>query len=114
MNLRYVVVSCKFANFSTYFLFHYITCYGFCLIQDLLAHHVIAHIGWSVVDFGLGLIVLSNGFIVHLTVDLHQTDIIEIIIDRSLEGKLLADIVAGKLVALIIYTKLRGIIYEIL
>lgn len=68
----------------------------FYLIQDLLANHMIAHIGWSVIDFGLALIVFSNGFIVHLTVDLHQTDVIEIIIDKSLEGKLLADIVAGK------------------
>jgi hypothetical protein len=53
-------------------------------------------VGWTVLDFGLGLIVFSNGFIVHLTVDLHQTDVIEIVIDKSLEGKLLADIVAGK------------------
>jgi hypothetical protein len=30
-------------------------------------------------------------------VDLHQTDVIEIVIDKSLEGKLLADIVGGKL-----------------
>jgi hypothetical protein len=49
-----------------------------------------------VLDFGLGLIVFSNGFIVHLTVDLHQADVIEIVIDKSLEGKLLADIVGGK------------------
>lgn len=66
------------------------------LSQDLLAHHVIAHVGWSVTDYGLGLIVFSNGFIVHLTVDLHQTDVIDIIIDKSLEGKLLADIVGGE------------------
>ncbi|XP_057377420.1 WD repeat-containing and planar cell polarity effector protein fritz-like [Daphnia carinata] len=61
--------------------------------EDLLANHMIAHVGWSVTDYGLGLIVFSNGFIVHLTVDLHQTDVIDIIIDKSLEGKLLADIV---------------------
>ena len=61
-----------------------------------MAHHVIAHVGWSVTDYGLGLIVFSNGFIVHLTVDLHQTDVIDITIDKSLEGKLLADIVDGE------------------
>lgn len=64
--------------------------------QDLLAHCVIAHVGWSVADHGLGLIVFSNGYIVHVAVDLHQTDIIDILIDKSLEGKLLADIIDGR------------------
>lgn len=65
-------------------------------LQDLLAHNVIAHVGWSVTDYGLGLIVFSNGSIVHITVDLHLTDVIDILIDKSLEGKLLADIVGGE------------------
>lgn len=57
---------------------------------------MVAHVGWSVADYGLGLIVFNNGFIVHLTVDLHQTDVVDILIDKSLEGKLLSDIVGGK------------------
>lgn len=38
----------------------------------------------------------SNGFLVHITSDLHTCDVSEIIIDKTLEGKLLADIVSGE------------------
>ena len=39
--------------------------------------------------------VFHSGYIVHLTVDLHSADVIDILIDKSLEGKLVADIVSG-------------------
>ena len=50
---------------------------------------------WSVAEHGSALVVFSNGFIVHITSNLQQSDIIDIVIDKSLEGKLLADIVDG-------------------
>lgn len=56
------------------------------------------HVDWSAgSDQGLGLFAFSNGFLVHMISDLQTCDIVEIVIDRTLEGKLLADVVSGKL-----------------
>lgn len=64
-------------------------------MQEILSHQTVVHVEWSSVNQGNGFIFFSNGCIVHLIVDLHQTDVTEIIIDHSLEGKLLSDICSG-------------------
>lgn len=65
-------------------------------LEDILSHQTIVEIEWSTTaDHGIGFMVFHNGIIIHITVDLHSSDLINILIDKTLEGKLLGDIASA-------------------
>ena len=43
----------------------------------------------------MGFIVFQNGFLIHITMDVHSVDVVDILIDKTLEGKLIADVASG-------------------
>ena len=64
-------------------------------IQDILSHNIVVHVEWTTKEFGSCIVVISNGLIIHLVVDLSNSNLKDVVIDRSLEGKLPAEIVNG-------------------
>jgi len=62
-------------------------------LEDILSHQIIVETDWyTTTDHGIGYMIFHNGIIIHLIVLLHSSDIINILIDKTLEGKLLGDI----------------------
>lgn len=66
------------------------------VIQEILSQYIVVHVEWATKDFGSCTVVTSNGIIIHLVVDLSSSNLKDVVIDRSLEGKLSAEIVSGE------------------
>lgn len=61
-----------------------------------MSHQIIVEVEWCTTsDYAIGYMVFQNGIIIHLIVGLHSSDVISILIDKTLEGKLLGDVVSG-------------------
>ena len=67
-------------------------------LDELLAHQILVHSEWSAAQHGCGLLIFNNGFIAHVIINLITGDLHEILIDKTLEGKLLAEVVSGEFI----------------
>ena len=68
----------------------------FRCIQEVLSHQTLIHLEWPVSGGQpSSLFVFGNGHIVQLFLDTQTGDPIEIAVDKSLDGKLISEVVSG-------------------